>query len=296
MEHCRWCGASVSPGDTICPECGTRLRRESRACRRCKREIRTGLAVCPYCGEDLSGRRIPWKLVGGLGGVAAVVVVGLLALSMAPLPFELPFIAKAPTATPTEVILPPTPTATATPRPPTATPTRRRTATPVITETATLEPASTSVANVTSTPQGTAASGSTPTTRETPTPAPTQASGLPYAAPRLVSPADETDLPENQIRFSFGTVIELVWEPVGTLGASQYYQVSLSYTGRGGEQEMQVNWTKETTFEVPGELYENIAVGEREVYWTVTVVSGTPGAGSGRAISPTSETWMFRWD
>ena len=296
MEHCRWCGASVSPRDTICPQCGTRLRRESRACRRCKREIRSGLAVCPYCGEDLSGRRIPWKLVGGLGGVAAVVVVGLLALSMAPLPFELPFIASAPTATPTEVILPPTPTATATPRPPTSTPTRTRTPTPVITETATLEPGSTSIANATLTPQGTATSGSTPSTRETPTPASTQGSGFLYEAPRLVSPADETNLPENQIRFSFGTVVELVWERVGTLGANQYYQVNVTYTGRDGSQESKDSWTKETAFEVPEEWYENIGVGEREVYWNVTVVSGTPGAGSGTAISPTSETWMFRWD
>ncbi|MDH4209604.1 MAG: hypothetical protein OEV76_12065, partial [Anaerolineae bacterium] len=94
---------------------------------------------------------MPWKLVGALVGVALVAVVGYLVLSFVPLPFQVPFLAAAPTATPTEVILPPTPTYTATPRPPTATPTRRPTSTPVITETATLEASPTRTVTVTAT-------------------------------------------------------------------------------------------------------------------------------------------------
>jgi RNA polymerase subunit RPABC4/transcription elongation factor Spt4 len=289
MEHCRWCGASVSPRDTICPECGTLLRRENRTCRRCRKEIRSGLAVCPYCGEDLLARRIPWKIVGALGGIAAVLIVGFVALSMIPVPFDLPFLAKAPTATPTEVVLPPTPTATATPRPPTATPTRTPTFTPVITETATLEPTSTIISNPTATPQGTATPLGSPTTLATDSPTPTSASGFLFVAPRLVSPADESE-------FSSGSTIELTWEPVGVLGENQWYEVSVSYTGRDGTMQTEGNWRKETSFQVSSQWYDDIMLGEREVYWNVVVKSGPAGASESRAVSPTSETWMFRWD
>jgi hypothetical protein len=243
------------------------------------------------------------KLIGSLGGVFAAAVVVYLVLTFVPLPFELPFIAAAPSATPTEVILPPTPTDTATPRPPTATPTRRATATPVITETARLEVSPTRPVTVTATlvvtPTFTAEVAETPAgspgPTETPTSTPTEAGGYLYPGPQLRSPADESDLPENQFNFSYGSLIELVWAPVGTLGENQWYELSVSYTGRDGQQESQVNWKKDTSFEVPLEWYDHIMGGEREVYWRVTVVSGTPGTGAGTAISRPSETWMFRW-
>lgn len=294
MESCRWCGAPVSGQEKNCPNCGTRLRRTSTNCRHCKRQIRSGLAVCPLCGEDLLARRAPWKLVGALGGLGLVAVAGYLALSFAPLPFQVPFLATVPPATPTEVILPPTPTDTATPRPPTATPTRRRTSTPVITETATPEgsPTRTVTATVAITPTFTAEVADTPTASPAPTEAAsataTEVTGYSYAAPQLLRPADGSD-------FSYGTPIELAWEPVGAVGKNQWYEVSVSYTRRDGNRHTESNWRKETRFEVPPGWYDNIMGGEREVYWTVTVKSGVSGTDEGRAISLPSETWMFRW-
>ena len=277
MESCRWCGASVSPKDVLCPRCGARLRRESATCRRCRREIRSGLAVCPNCGEDLLRRRIPWKLIGGLGGVFGAAVLVYLVLTLVPLPFELPFVAAAPTATPTEVILPPTPTATATLRPPTSTPTRRASATPVITATATVS------ATV------------TPGLTTTPTASPTETPGLKYAAPKLIEPQDQSDwAPDHPLIFSYGTRIELKWEAVGTLAADEWYAVELAYVDRNGQPAVGGGWSKETTWRVPDDLYERMG-GDRSVEWTVTVVAGTSGSGEGRAISPPSETWMFRW-
>ena len=259
--------------------------------------------MCPHCGEDLLRRRIPWKLIGSLGGVLAAAVLVYLVLAFVPLPFGLPFVAAAPTATATEVILPPTPTATATLRPPTSTPTRRASATPVITETATLEVSPTRTVTVTATgvvtPTFTAEVAETPAgspgPTETPTATPMEVAGFLYAAPHLRSPADESDLPENQFNFSYGSLIELGWEAVGSLGENQWYELSVSYAGRDGQEESQVNWTKATSFRVPQEWYDHIMGGEREVYWKVTVVFGTPGTGAGTAISPPSETWMFRW-
>ena len=295
MESCRWCGASVSPKDVLCARCGARLRRESATCRRCRREIRSGLAVCPHCGEDLLRRRIPWKLIGSLGGVFAAAVLVYLVLTFVPLPFELPFVAAAPTATPTEVILPPTPTATATPRPPTATPTRRASATPVITETATLEVSPTRTVTVTAmgvvTPTFTAEVAETATV----SPLPTETPGLKYAAPKLIEPEDQSDWPpDHPLVFSEGALIELKWEAVGTLGAREYYAVELAYVDRDTGPDVTGGWVKETTWLVPNDLYERLG-GDRTVEWSVTVVSGTPGAGQRTAISPPSETWMFRW-
>ena len=294
MESCRWCGAPASLKETFCPNCGARLRRTNTTCRRCKSEIRSGLAVCPFCGEDLLARRVPWKLAGALGGVALVAVIGYLVLSFVPLPFQLPFIAAAPSATPTEVILPPTPTHTATPRPPTATPTRRATATPVITETATLEVSPTRTVTVTATlavtPTFTAAIAETPAA----SPGPTESRGLKYAAPKLIEPEDQSDwAPDRPLVFSEGARIELKWEAVGTLGAEEYYAIELAYVDRDRGPDATGGWVKETTWLVPN-LYERLG-GDRTVEWSVTVVSGTPGTGAGRPISPASETWMFRW-
>jgi RNA polymerase subunit RPABC4/transcription elongation factor Spt4 len=295
MEGCRWCGATISEKDTTCPECGTRLRRTSSRCRRCKEEIRSGLAVCPYCGEDLLSRRVPWTLVGTLAGVVLVGVVGYLVLSFVPLPIELPFVASVPTATPTEVILPPTPTDTATPRPPTSTPTRRPTATPVITETATLEVSPTR--NATATSSVAVNPAPTAEVRETPpaSPVPTETPGLKYAAPRLIEPEDESNWAQDHpLVFSEGARIELQWEAVGTLGANEYYAVELAYVDRDSGPAVRPAWVKETTWVVPSEVYDRLG-SDRIVEWSVTVVSGTPGTGQRTDVSPASETWMFRW-
>jgi len=282
MESCRWCGAPISSKEVVCSRCGARLRRENVACRRCKREIRAGLAVCPHCGEDLARRRMPWKLIGSVGGIALAAVVVYVVLTLVPLPFGLPFVAAAPTFTPTEVILPPTPTSTATPRPPTATPRATATFTPIITATVTV----TATATLTSTVS--------PGPVQTLTPTPTETPEFAYAAPQLLGPADEGDLPEGQFNITYGTIIKLTWQPVGVLAEDQYYSVSVSYEHSDGQTREQVNWVKKSSFEVPQEWHDGLG-GDRGLYWNVTVVSGTPGTNDSSPLSPVSETWMFRW-
>jgi predicted nucleic acid-binding Zn ribbon protein len=288
MDSCRWCGASISPRDAVCSRCGARLRRESATCPRCGKEIRSGLVVCPHCGEELLRRRVPWKLFGSLVGLALAAVVVYLVLTMVPLPFDLPFVAAAPTTTPTEVILPPTPTWTATPRPPTATATATATLTPIITATVTVS------ATATFSPTGTLSPAETATATPAATSTPTESPGFAYAAPRLVEPADESDLPEGQFNLTFGSIIKLTWEPVGTLAEDEWYSVRVTYETRNGQTREQVNWVKQTSWAVPREWYDEVG-DDRGVYWSVTVVSGTPGTDESVQLSPASETWMFRW-
>ena len=84
------------------------------------------------------------------------------------------------------------------------------------------------------------------------------------------------------------------WGPVGTLAEDEWYAVDLTYVNRDGAPAITGGWVKETTWLVPSDLYELLG-GDREVDWTVTVVSGTPGSGAGTPVSLPSETWMFRW-
>jgi RNA polymerase subunit RPABC4/transcription elongation factor Spt4 len=281
METCRWCGARVLEGTTVCPACGVRLRRESTDCPECKREIRVGLAVCPHCGEELAKRRIPWKLIGSLGGVALAAVVVYAAVSILPLPINLPFVAAPPSPTPTEVILPPTETPTETPRPPTAIPTATATFTPVITATATTV--------------GTATPVESPISTETLTATPTEAPVVKYPAPQLIGPEDQTGWPpDRDLLFSSGSIIELSWEPVGALAENEWYAVSLTYTDKNGEPARRDRWTRDTTWPVGQDLYELLG-GDREVRWNIAVVWDRTGLGEGAPISPPSETRMFRW-
>jgi len=285
MESCRWCGAPISSKDVVCSRCGARLRRENVTCPQCKREIRDGLAVCPHCGEDLARRRVPWKLIGSMGGIALAAVVVYVALTLVPLPFGLPFVAAAPTLTPTEVILPPTPTSTATPRPPTATPRATATFTPIITATVTV----TATATLTSTVSPAPVQTLTPTATETPE--------FAYAAPKLIEPEDQSDwAPDHPFVFSYGARIELRWEAVGTLAEDEWYAVALTYTDSSNQPSVgQGGWTKETSWLVEGDDLYNLLGGDRIVKWSVTVVRDPTNTGDGVNISPPSETWMFRW-
>ena len=278
METCRWCGARVSPGDAVCPHCGVRIRRESTTCPRCKSEIRVGLAVCPHCGEELAKRRIPWKLIGSLGGIILAGIVLYALVFVVPLPANLPFVGVPPSPTPTEVILPPTATATETPRPPTVTPTA--TFTPTITVTATI----TAVATVTI--------SASPSLTETLTVTPTETPAFRYAAPQLLGPADGEQFSGS------GAPIQLRWQPVEMLGDDEWYSIRLSYVDRNGERiDGIVAWAKNKDIPWPvGEDLYDVLGGDRMVNWSNAVVSGVPGAGEEVPVSPPSDTWMFRWE
>jgi hypothetical protein len=280
MEICRWCGSAVSSDTSVCTNCGARLRRESTRCPRCKGEIRVGLAVCPHCGEELARRRIPWRLIGPVLGVVLAAILTYVLLSIVPIPISLPLIAAPPSPTPTEVILPPTATPTDTPRPPTAVPTPTSTFTPVITVTATI------TTTATTTPLG------SPLPTETPTVTPTEIPRFRYAAPRLLGPEDGAEFTGG------GTVIELRWEAVETLGEDEWYQIRLSYVNKKNEQfDEVVRWAKDR--DIPLRLdpsyYDDLSPNEREIGWEVTIVWDPEGDQIGQPISPPSETWTFFW-
>ncbi len=278
METCSWCGARIREGTTVCPRCGVRLRRESSRCPRCKREIRAGLAVCPHCGEELAKRRIPWKLVASLGGVALAAVVIYALRYFLPLPVNLALVSAPASPTPTEVILPPTPTPTETPRPPTATPTATVTFTPVITVTPTVTPTATSVTS------------SVPT--ETPTATPTQTPAFRYGVPQLLGPADGEEFSGS------GEIIKLDWEPVATLGEDEWYSIRLGYVNRNAVRiDAVVAWArnKDIPWRVDPSYYEDASPNGRTFEWQITIVWDPDGDGQGQPISPPSETWMFRW-
>jgi hypothetical protein len=138
----------------------------------------------------------------------------------------------------------------------------------------------------------------TPGLTTTPTASPTETPGLKYAAPKLIEPEDQSDwAPDHPLVFSPGTPIELKWEAVGSLAEYEWYSVDLVYTDSENEPTTRPGgWTKETTWRIEGddELY-NLLGGDRLVRWTVTLVFDPEGTGKGVAISPPSETWMFRW-
>ncbi len=279
MENCRWCGARIPEGTTVCPDCGVRLRREAKRCPSCKRGIRVGLAICPYCGEDLARRRIPWKLIASLGGLALAVGLIYAIAAFLPLPINLPLIAAPPSPTPTEVILPPTATPTETPRPPTATPTATATFTPVITITATITP--------------TVAAVQSPVPTNTPAATPTEPVALRHPAPRLISPADGEEFSGS------GTPIELRWEAVGTLRADEWYEIRLSYLNKNDELvDRVVAWVRNDgiPWRVGESYYDDVSLNERTFEWQITIIWDPEGDRRGQAVSPPSETRMFRWE
>ncbi len=276
MQTCRWCGARIAEDTTVCPRCGVRLRRQSHPCPHCKREIRVGLAVCPHCGEELGRRRIPWKLIASLGGIALAALVIYAIVSFAPFPISVPLVAAPPSPTPTAVILPPTATPTETPRPPT--PTRTATSTPVITVTATI---TTPVLPLES-PSPTATATVTPT--ETP--------AYRYGAPRLLAPVDGHEFSGS------GEIIHLEWEPVPDLGEDEWYEIRVGYVNKNDAtvdnvvawvRNDGIPWTVGTSF------YEDLSLSEREIEWDITIVWDPEADGQGQPVSAPSETWTFRW-
>jgi predicted RNA-binding Zn-ribbon protein involved in translation (DUF1610 family) len=51
VDECHRCGEAIAPGETRCPECGSRLYRECF----CGWRIPVTAARCPHCGADWTG-------------------------------------------------------------------------------------------------------------------------------------------------------------------------------------------------------------------------------------------------
>jgi len=174
----------------------------------------------------------------------------------------------------------------------TPTPTRTRTSTRVPTRTATptgtptptaLPPTETEPAPPSPTAKPPAATRQ-PAATNTPQPR--------FSAPRLLQPANQTEIRGG------GSRITLSWESAATLADEEWYSLSLRYLADGAVH-YGGTWTKDTQWIVPAELYTKAAQNERVFQWDVTVMKQTgerPGGGrEGVPQSPSSETRTFLW-
>lgn len=111
-----------------------------------------------------------------------------------------------------------------------------------------------------------------------------------FAAPVLKGPTDGATFT------GAGAQITLSWNPVGPLAADEWYDISVRYR-RGGVVQYSGTWTRDTSYRLPGFLFDQADHGNFE--WDVTVrrQTGTrPDGGKiGPAIGATSETRHFVW-
>ena len=205
-RHCPKCGASVTPGQAVCTECGARLQRTPTTirCRYCGKRASSELVICPHCGRELRpapSRLLTWVLPGlVVAAFAAGIIWGnplawvqgqadggqeqaqqqvqeqsqALAENVVITPIPGDGQASEPPATP----IPPEPPATSSATPTEAAvavaPTATSTDTPAPTETPTQEPTSTPTALPTETLTKTPTETAIATATDTPSPAPTR--------------------------------------------------------------------------------------------------------------------------
>ncbi len=203
-RHCPKCGASVTPGQAVCTECGARLQRTPTTirCRYCGKRASSELVICPHCGRELRpapSRLLTWVLPGL---VVAAFAAGIIwgnplawvqgdggsdqtqqqaqeqAQAMAENVVITPIPGDGQGSEPPATPLPPQPTATSPVTPTEAAvavaPTATSTDTPASTDTPTSAPTSTPTELPTET--ATEAPTETPTATNTPTSAPTETS------------------------------------------------------------------------------------------------------------------------
>jgi hypothetical protein len=113
-----------------------------------------------------------------------------------------------------------------------------------------------------------------------------------FPAPSLKAPIDGKN-------FSEGEPIPLEWEPVGTLGPSEFYQVTLAYTHSGATWYDEVPWTKNTQWMVSEHEYLLDLSDDGRFVWSVQVArqTGVDAAGkpTGSTVSPMSGQRAFTW-
>jgi len=125
-----------------------------------------------------------------------------------------------------------------------------------------------------------------PTVTLTPTPPPptfTPQSG--YAAPALLTPADDSAFGANE-------PILLTWTSVDLLADDEWYVAILRVAGTG--ELLPPYWTKTTSWRLPDDYH---AAGGRDYLWQVLVVRGKPDDSSAQPvpISPPSLARHFTW-
>jgi len=229
-------------------------------------------------------RRLPLAIAGIAGGVLLLIglVWGSLAgrgMSLTPaatsvsttvtlLPSAITPVPATATRAPTSTPVPPTVTRapTVTPVPPMAT--SVPTATPVPPTATRVAPTSTPIPPPTATPLP---------------PAPTSQPGS-YSVPLLLSPAN------GQAFYEEVPVIELSWQPVGTLAADDYYDIYLTW--RAGGRQVERHWYVKDTRYTVGQEYFGVAEGGR-YDWNVVIRRGQ--GTNAPMLSPISEQRHFFW-
>ncbi len=300
--RCRYCETLIEGDVVVCPTCGLEVlprqpqlpHRTRSRCRRCGYRIPVEAAVCPKCGSKrvplmASVRSVLLRVTAAAIGLLLLACMGwvglrtiqtnaiprLLGWSTAPrspTPAVIIVVATKPLPLPT-LDLPPTlePAILVTPSPtrrgaPTVTPTRRGA------PTATPQPITLTMSLF-----------------FTPTPAA-------YAAPQPLAP-------ENGAVFKGADAkITLEWQPVTSAGLSEseWYMISLAYTGRDGKPAEQIGWSREPRWTVNKEWWNQAAPTARTFQWQVTAtrIEGVdPFASPSRIpISPPSASRLFVWN
>jgi hypothetical protein len=112
-------------------------------------------------------------------------------------------------------------------------------------------------------------------------------------------PAPVLQTPSDGQNFSEGEPIPLQWQPVGTLGADEFYVVTLAYTHFGETWYDEVPWTKNTQWLASEHEYLLDLSDDGRFVWSVQVVRQTDvdaaGQPSGTAVSPMSDQRTFTW-
>jgi LysM repeat protein len=125
-----------------------------------------------------------------------------------------------------------------------------------------------------------------PTSTSTPTPGP------PYAAPRLLYPADNAKItgPDR--------AVILQWASVGILGEDEWYALQVDYLGErpdGEESEITV-YTRVTSWRLPAEWYPGPDTAQDRFQWKVEIVRKEAESDAPVVISRPSFVRHFRWE
>lgn len=113
-----------------------------------------------------------------------------------------------------------------------------------------------------------------------------------YPSPILVYPDD------GQF-FWWWDVVQLQWQPVGTLPPDVYYVPTLTYSHYGETWTDETPWTKDTSW-IMSEHGYLLSLSDDDIYhWSVQVMRQTGVDASGRpvgyALSPMSAVRMLTW-